>query len=160
MEQPDRSEVQQNKTNRRSFMKAVSATGLVAIGGAGVVIAQSGNQGADFELGGQISGWVGQAPSSIEGNTNPTLSLQAGETYQLTWENLDGVGHNFIIENNEGNELVGTEIMNEQGETLTLEFTATTEMAEYYCSPHPSTMRGSIEVQEGTPEPPTEEPTE
>jgi len=36
--------------------------------------------------------------------------------------------------------------MSEQGETQTLEFEATSEMAEYYCEPHRATMRGEISL--------------
>lgn len=101
--------------------------------------------GTTIELGGKISEWVGQAPSSI-GESNPTLTLHEGESYTVTWENLDGVIHDFVLLDSEGSELQGTEDVTERGETATLEFTATSEMAEYYCSYHANTMRGTIEI--------------
>ena len=102
-----------------------------------------------FELGGRTSGWVGQAPSSIEGTTNPTLEMTAGEEYTVTWENLDGVPHDFKILDSQGNEIVGTETITEQGATASVTFTATENMAEYYCSIHPTRMRGDVSVDGG-----------
>ncbi|MFH5801946.1 family 16 glycoside hydrolase [Haladaptatus sp. CMAA 1911] len=104
--------------------------------------------GTTIELGGETSGWKGRAPSSIEEAKNPTLRLQANETYQITWENLDGVLHDINILNAQGNEIVGTETMSTEGETQTLEFTATTEMTAYNCSVHPNLMHGEIVVEE------------
>jgi len=34
--------------------------------------------------------WVGQSPDSIADETNPTLELEAGETYAVEWENAIG----------------------------------------------------------------------
>jgi glucose/arabinose dehydrogenase len=101
-----------------------------------------------IELDGKVSGWIGKAPKSINGKTNPTLSLQAGETYKIKWTNQDGAPHDINIEDANKNEIVGTKVMGTQGETQTLEFTATTEMAAYDCSVHPYSMRGSVKVQE------------
>jgi glucose/arabinose dehydrogenase len=64
--------------------------------------------GTTIELGGEIPGWVGQAPSSIEGTTNPTLRLQAGAEYTVSWVNLDGAPHDFHVLDSEGNEIDGT----------------------------------------------------
>ncbi|ELZ16762.1 blue (type 1) copper domain-containing protein [Haloterrigena salina JCM 13891] len=130
------------ETSRRRLLQAAAAAGgVVALGDIAAA------QGAEtIELGGQTSGWEGVAPEDIAGETNPTLELEAGTTYELTWENLDGQPHNFVIESGEGDELERTELMMEQGETQTLEFEATEEMAEYYCEPHSATMRGDIEI--------------
>ncbi len=127
---------------RRTFLKAVAATGAI-VGVGGITAAQ---EERAFELGGVTPGWEGRTPSSIEGETNPTLALEAGETYEITWENVDGQPHDIVILDANGEELVGTEIIEEQGATQTLEFEATEEMAEYYCSVHPSSMRGDVQI--------------
>ena len=72
-----------------------------------------------------MAGWQGQAPTSIKGKTNPPLSLQPGTTYELTWVNLDGVEHELIIEDANGNELKATESASQKGATRTVTFTAT-----------------------------------
>lgn len=105
---------------------------------------------ADFRLGGKTAGWVGQAPESIADQTNPTLQLTAGTTYTLVWENLDGVTHNFVILDADGNELAKTEDATEEGATRRLTFEATAEMTEYYCVYHPTSMRGDTTVGEET----------
>jgi len=72
--------------------------------------------------------------------------LQAGQTYELVWENLDGVIHNFIIEDADRNELVTTEDVTEQGATASVSFEATEAMSRYYCEYHPQSMAGTVEV--------------
>ncbi|MFC6768410.1 PQQ-dependent sugar dehydrogenase [Natrinema soli] len=129
-------------SSRRLFLKTAAATGVVA-GLGGISAAQ---EAQEFELGGETSGWVGQSPSEIEGETNPTLELEEGQSYVVTWENIDGLPHDFVLLDSEGQELEGTEITDGEGETLTLEFEATAEMAEYYCSVHPNSMRGDIQL--------------
>lgn len=102
---------------------------------------------ADVRLDGDASAWRGRAPADIEGEENPTLTLEAGTDYTLVWENLDGVQHNFAIEDENGEDVLASDLVGEKGATQTVEFTASEEMAEYYCQVHPTTMRGSIEVQ-------------
>ena len=131
--------------SRRTVLRSSAALSV-----AGVALSATAQEDAitgEIELGGQISGWVGQSPDSIADERNPTLRLVEGETYKLTWENRDGAGHNFSIETEAGDEqFVSTEILASAGETQTVEFTAEEGMAEYYCEPHPSTMRGEIEL--------------
>ncbi|MFH5801984.1 family 16 glycoside hydrolase [Haladaptatus sp. CMAA 1911] len=103
--------------------------------------------GTTIKLGGTITGWTGQAPSSIEGDTNPTLLLQAGEDYTVTWENIDGAPHDFYVLDAQGEEMVGTELVRDEGKTASVTFTASEEMAEYYCSVHPTRMRGGMSIQ-------------
>lgn len=106
---------------------------------------------SEIELGGETSGWQGQAPSPIEGEDNPTLVLFEGQQYTVTWENLDGAEHNIELRNENG-EVVddySTELMGEEGETQSLEFEATSEMAQYVCQPHQSTMQGDIQIESG-----------
>jgi len=101
-----------------------------------------------FDLRGQIGGWEGIAPSSIEGDTNPTLTLQEGETYKLGWTEGDGFGHNIAIRDADGNVVddLATERTTDPSDGQWLTFTASSEMAEYVCEPHQSTMVGDIEV--------------
>ncbi|WP_246308091.1 cupredoxin domain-containing protein [Halorarum salinum] len=101
---------------------------------------------ADFGLGGDAQAWEGQAPADIEGEGNPTLTLEAGTAYALVWENLDGIQHGFAIEDRNGEDLLATDLVGEQGATQTVEFTASEEMAEYHCQVHPDSMRGGIEL--------------
>ncbi|NHN49368.1 hypothetical protein G9464_17495 [Halostella sp. JP-L12] len=104
------------------------------------------DEGADFRLAGEAGGWIGQAPGSIEGSTNPTLELEAGSEYTLVWENADGIQHNFAIEDANGEDLLSSEFVQQEGATQTVTFTASEEMAEYYCQVHPNSMRGTIEL--------------
>ncbi|WP_321576083.1 cupredoxin domain-containing protein [Halosolutus gelatinilyticus] len=108
--------------------------------------------GTEIELGGEVQGWQGQAPDQIADQTNPTLVLQEGESYDITWENLDGQGHNIEIRN-DNDEVVddySTEIMDQQGETQTLTVDeVTSEMTQYVCQPHEGTMNGEIQVESG-----------
>ncbi len=104
-----------------------------------------------YVLGGEQSGWKGREPATIAEETNPTLSMVAGRTYEITWENLDGMEHELIIETESGEQLAATESTTEQGATRSLTFEATSEAASYYCEYHPESMRGEIMVsQPGT----------
>ncbi|RQG96929.1 cupredoxin domain-containing protein [Natrarchaeobius oligotrophus] len=106
--------------------------------------------GEEIMLGGETQAWQGQEPEAIADEENPTLALQEGESYEITWENLDGVGHNIEIRNDD-DEVVDdyeTEIVDEEGETQTLEIDEVTdEMTTYICEPHQNTMVGDIDVQ-------------
>ena len=95
---------------------------------------------------GDTRAWIGREPADIEGEENPTLELEAGKTYTFTWENADGALHNIVFRDEDGDHLEETELMDEEGETQSLEFEATEEMAEYYCEIHPSTMVGDVEI--------------
>ncbi|WP_435181394.1 cupredoxin domain-containing protein [Halorussus sp. AFM4] len=75
---------------------------------------------------------------------NPTLNLQPGKRYEITWKNLDGAPHNFAILSQDGTVLKKTEIVSERGATQTLTFTATEKMDEYLCQVHPNSMHGQI----------------
>ncbi len=134
-------------TRRTVLGAAAGAAGVGAVASLGL------GQQSNVELGGAVSGWVGRAPEAIADETNPTLTLVAGETYTVVWENLDGAPHNFVVVDGDGNELVSSEILDEQGATQTVEFEATEEMAEYFCSVHPSSMRGTIQLGQATPTP-------
>lgn len=126
--------------SRRAFLGATLAAGAASV--AYPVVAQEAQP--DFELGGRVSGWQGIAPDVIAETENPTLTLLEGEEYVLVWSNEDGRGHNFSIETEGGEDLLATDIIASGSQTV--EFTASAEMYEYYCQPHPQSMRGSIEI--------------
>lgn len=128
--------------SRRRFLSLAAAGTVAGISGVTGVKAQS--QPETIRLGGEIAGWQGRAPESIAGETNPTLQLEAGTTYQVVWENLDGMGHNFVLLDSDGNALERTDVMSEEGQTQSLTFTAREEMVEYVCQPHISTMNGAV----------------
>lgn len=104
-----------------------------------------------IRLGAETDGWQGEAPSDIEGETNPTISLQAGTTYDLTWENLDGEEHELIVADADGNELEASDSSEQEGETVSMTLDVTQQMAgrsgTYYCEYHPEAMRGEFSVE-------------
>ncbi|UTF52256.1 cupredoxin domain-containing protein [Natronosalvus rutilus] len=106
----------------------------------------AGSDEGDFRLLGNAAAWMGDAPDAIADTENPPLELEEGTEYVLVWENVDGQQHNFAIEDENGENLLASELMGEDGATQTVEFTATEAMAEYYCQVHPNSMRGSIEL--------------
>lgn len=130
-----------DRSSRRTFLQVTLA--LAGAGAGRSVLAQDDPQ-ADIELEGRTSGWEGVAPDGIADETNPTLTLVDGEDYVLEWRNADGRPHNFNIEPEDGDNIVSTDIISSGSQTV--EFTASQEMAEYYCEPHPSSMRGSVEI--------------
>ena len=101
-----------------------------------------------FELEGTTGGWVGVAPGEIDGEENPTLSLVAGEEYEITFENVDGAPHNLRILDDEDEVLESTEDVEDEGDTATVSFTASEEMAAYDCGIHSNTMRGDLDVED------------
>ncbi|AFO56451.1 MULTISPECIES: PQQ-dependent sugar dehydrogenase [unclassified Natrinema] len=141
---PKSTERERAPSRRRVLQAAIAAGGGTVLSDRALA-----QESETIELGGQTSGWEGVAPEDIAGETNPTLELEVGTTYELTWENLDGAAHNIVIVDSEGEDLERTELMSVQAETQTLEFEATSEMAEYYCEPHRATMRGDISVGDG-----------
>lgn len=110
-----------------------------------------GEQTQAIRLGAETAGWQGQAPSDIEDETNPTISLQAGTTYDLTWENLDGEEHELIAEDADGNEIAASDESEQEGETVSMTLEIPQEMAGrsgiYYCEYHPEAMRGEFSVE-------------
>ena len=132
------------RTTRRGFLAAVGGT-AVAAGTSGEASAQA----ETYRFGGEVAGWHGRTPAAIEGTTNPTLELEAGTDYEVVWENLDGAPHDFTIQDSNGSEIVATEQITEEGETASMTFTATPEMAQYVCTIHPSTMVGDIQIAGG-----------
>jgi PGF-CTERM protein len=132
--------------SRRRYLGAVAGiVGASTVGRYGTGRA-SAQRTATIYLGGDTANWVGREPSGISEEANPTLTLREGETYVLAWENVDGNQHNVVIEDGEGENIVDTPLMNNRGEIQLVEFTATSEMASYYCVVHPTSMRGDVEI--------------
>jgi plastocyanin len=127
---------------RRGFLTAVGGAIATSAGASHRATAQA----ETYRFGGEVQAWRGRAPAAIEGEDNPTLQLEAGTDYEVVWENLDGAPHDFTIQDGNGNAVVATDTVSEEGETATLTFTASPEMAQYICTIHPSTMVGSIQV--------------
>ncbi|WP_226041054.1 plastocyanin/azurin family copper-binding protein [Natrinema sp. DC36] len=112
---------------------------------------QNDGEGRTFQILGIVGGWVGVAPHEIDAKSNPPLRLIEGEQHEVIWTNGDGATHNFNITagsalDDDAEILETTESLTEQGATTSLQFTASEEMEEYFCMPHPAQMRGPIEV--------------
>lgn len=135
--------------NRRWFLKAAGAT----VATAAVAGCLGDDDDADWTdvreitLDGYADGWVGVEPSFIEDETNPTLVLQEGEEYTITWVNRDNVAHDLEIQNDEGDILYVTDTVETEGESASITFTATDEMVFYECSYHRGIQAGDIEVE-------------
>jgi plastocyanin len=99
-----------------------------------------------IQLDGVTGGWQATAPSAIAGETNPTLTLQEGAEYTVEWTNGDALPHDFTVQDADDNALAQTETTSNEGETLSVTFTASADVVEYICTIHPSTMVGDIEV--------------
>ncbi|MGQ3412158.1 DUF7537 family lipoprotein [Natrinema sp. LN54] len=104
--------------------------------------------GSTVDLAGEISAWVGRAPSAIAGVENPTLVLEAGESYEIGWSVGNGAAHNIEIrdENDEVIDDYETEVTTDPGPEQFLDITASEEMAKYVCNPHEPLMNGDIKV--------------
>ncbi len=106
--------------------------------------------GTEIVLSATTAGWEGIEPEVINGEDNPTLVLNVGKDYVITWKNSDGRPHNIEIwdENEEVVEDYKTELMNEEGSTQSLKIEAQEAMAEYICEIHADwSKRGDIEIE-------------
>lgn len=126
---------------------AVLTTALAGCGGGGGGGTTT-VKGERIELGAKTEGWVGRVPSAIDGETNPTLQPVVGQTYTVVIENLDGVPHDFVVEDGSGNKVVESEDADSKGDTTSVTFEATAAMTTYYCSYHPTSMRGDVKPQQ------------
>jgi hypothetical protein len=151
----------QLSSSRRRLLKAAGAS-VVAVTLAGC----SGSNGDDEEsdddsgggdgfeiepgttimLDGYTGGWEGAEPSEIEGETNPTLILEDGETYEIGWQQGDGSRHNIVLWDADQSTVEDYETELTDDPDGTLEFVATDELAYYRCDPH-SAMQGEIRVE-------------
>lgn len=152
-------------STRRSVLAAAGAAGFLAgapnlVGGQDTPTetptddetpteAETPEADATIVLGGRVEYWLGLAPETIEGEENPALELVEGDTYEIIWINLDGVEHELVVEDADGNELAASESAEEVGATASATVEANEELAEYYCEYHPDSMRGQVELGEG-----------
>lgn len=140
-------------TSRRRFLSSAVAACSTLVGISGLITAQAQSSAEairpsqTIRLNGEISGWIGRAPAAIDGQTNPTLALEDGRTYRITWENTDGKQHNIALLDTDGAVLKRTSFITERGAVQTVTFTATREMVEYVCEAHPGSMRGDINIE-------------
>lgn len=97
---------------------------------------------------GWVGGWVGIRPAAIHRVENPTLVLVDGREYEISWQNRDGIHHNFAFWNAD-REVVedystpGTDV---EGESETLVVEATPEMDTYRCEYQPEGQLGDVEI--------------
>lgn len=166
MNDDDSRDTTENPTRRR-VLAAAGAAGFLAgapnlVGGQetptetptddetpGTTTSEGGEAATTIVLGGRVEYWLGLAPEPIEGEQNPTLQLESGETYEIVWINLDGAKHELIGEDADGEELFASDSNEEVGATVASTFEASKELAEYYCEYHPESMRGQVELGEG-----------
>ncbi|WP_265109628.1 hypothetical protein [Halosolutus halophilus] len=99
-----------------------------------------------LQFDGWVGGWVGVEPEPIADVENPTLVLVEGREYEITWENMDGIHHNFAFwdaDHDVVNEYStpGTDV---QGETETLTIEAMAEMETYRCEYQQARQRGDV----------------
>ncbi|WP_436346581.1 cupredoxin domain-containing protein [Natronorubrum sp. FCH18a] len=100
----------------------------------------------EIRFDGHVGGWVGVEPAAIDRVENPTLVLEAGREYELTWENMDGIHHNIAFWDDDREVVDGysTDGNETVGETETLAFEATPEMATYRCEYQPEGQVGDV----------------
>ncbi len=142
--------------SRRGVLKGTAAAGTVAVTGStpGYLeqlddprpAIQNDVEGRTIMLEGIVSGWIGLEPAEIDGQTGPTLRLVEGVENTVVWINGDGSHHDFVVEDEDGEIVDATEMLDEAGEFAELTFTAEEDLEEYYCQPHPVQMRGPIEL--------------
>lgn len=102
-----------------------------------------------FKFVGTVPGWIATAPQEIQGETNPTLDLTVGETYDFIWVNGDGAPHNLIVETDDDEQLLRSDQIAKGGSWQTIRFVATGRMHQYYCQFHPIGMRGDVALNGG-----------
>lgn len=146
-------------TSRRTILKGIAVASLLA-GGTGLTAADEHDDEVDDDevdddveepivLGGKVDYWFGLSPEEYEGEENPTLELVDGETYEIVWINMDGEPHNIAIQDEDETDLEAVDDeVDEIGETQSLSFTASEEMDTYYCTIHPETQIGDLEIVE------------
>jgi hypothetical protein len=139
-----------SSTSRRQFLTAAAATAVAVPAVTAAGGSRESAQQTTFRLESDIDGWQGVAPDRIAGESNPTLFLTADEEYEIVWENADGVGHNLILYDGNDETVNRTETVGEEGETRSITFTTTEELAGYRCGIHPSSMQGDVSFGEPT----------
>lgn len=140
--------------DRRTVVKLAAGASVAPLsavagcGGVGFTINPASGAAADtqFTLGARTGGWHGIAPDQIRGERNPILRMPPGATIELTWENLDGKPHRFVIEDSLGHPLVESSGSSARGVTRTVSFEATQQMTTYLDPRYPVYMRGELLV--------------
>jgi len=124
---------------RRKFLIGAAATTAGLAGAAGSATAQV---DTTFELELTEQGFVGRAPSSISGTTNPTLEVEAGSRYAIQWTNsynpeTEGLParHNLVVTTSDG-VVRRSEYVFETEQTRTIRFNARSGLSEYFCEEH------------------------
>jgi len=140
-----KSDAEEGVTRRGFVRKAAGAT--AAAGAAGVVASDdAAAQTTTYRFGGEVAAWNGREPSDIADAENPTIELQAGQEYEFWFENIDGEPHNMTIQDGNGSAVVQSSLITSQGGTASVTFTATSQMSQYICTIHPTTMVGDLNV--------------
>lgn len=142
---------------RRIVLKALGATGATAALGGLAASQEGGDDDGDDDddggqrriiLGGETDYWFGIYPDAIQGEENPTLAMEPGEQYSITWLPIDEETHQFQILDDGGDVLVESDEAEGFVSLLSIGFSASEEMATYRCGHHPDSMRG--EIRQGT----------
>lgn len=137
--------------SRRGFVRIAGASaGVGLLGGTAAADDYDDHTAQTIRLRAQVPGWLGEFPLSVTGRRNPTLQLTVGEKYEVIWTNTDGVQHDFVVLDADGNPFGFTRTSSSQtpGATRTSTFVAESGMAGYQCSFHPETMTGDVETSE------------
>lgn len=137
-------------TNRRTAARLLAGASVTALAGCTRLRLTNPASGASdattFRLGAEAGGWTGHTPEQIRDERNPILRLPPSGTVELTWENLDGKRHRFVVEDSGGHTLVESAASSTKGETRTVTFEASQEMTTYLDPAYPVQMRGEILV--------------
>ena len=140
------------RLTRRRALQALAGTATTALGGC-IKVDTSINdppfgpdETAHYRLGATTVSWLGLDPPLIARIRNPTLQFPPGKQVEITWVNLDGNTHQFLIEDGTGDVLAKTEATTTEGATRTIRFEARQEMVEYVCDFYPAQMRGTLLV--------------
>ncbi|WP_440769238.1 plastocyanin/azurin family copper-binding protein [Natronorubrum sp. DTA28] len=145
---------------RRTVLKAAGATTIAAVA-AGCLGGDDDNgddngddtyeidPGTDIVVDGYNSHWEGVEPSAIDGVENPTLVLEEGEDYTIEWVNADNMAHDLQIWDDGGDVVdeLATDEVAAEGDSASLDFTASSEMAAYVCSLHSGSQYADLVVE-------------
>jgi len=135
-------------TRRRFLIGAAAATtGLAATAGSATAQAQT----FELELNGE-DGFVGVSPSSIEGEANPTLEVEAGNRYRIEYTanyipQLQGLPgrHNMVIRTEDGT-LRRTNYVFQEGATQGVGFQASSNLTTWGCEEHSYVFEGEVQA--------------
>lgn len=142
---------------RREFIASVGTAGVLAVAGC----IGSGEESIDYEewegvahysFEGRIQAWTGIEPGLIAGDSNPTIVLFEGETYDFSWINKDGGIHNLEIQGEDGSivdEYASDSTDTQEDEVSLSNVVASEEMARYVCRYHWNSQAGDIQVVSG-----------